>query len=121
MTQNEKLTGMRTFSIVWLGQLVSLVGSGMTSFAMGLWVFQQSGSVTRFALINLVAVLPRILLSPLAGALVDRWDRRKVMVFSDSLAGLTTLGIALLYASGKIELWHIYVTVGLSAVCNTFQ
>jgi DHA3 family macrolide efflux protein-like MFS transporter len=93
----------------------------MTGFALGLWVYQQSGSVTQFALINLAAVLPRILLSPLAGALVDRWDRRKVMIFSDSLAGLTTLGIALLYASDRIELWHIYIAVGMSAIFNTFQ
>jgi DHA3 family macrolide efflux protein-like MFS transporter len=112
---------MRTFTIVWFGQLISLVGSGMTSFALSLWVYQQSGSVTQFALINLAAVLPRILISPLAGALVDRWDRRKVMVFSDSLSGLTTLGVALLYLSGRLELGYIYVAVGLSAVFNTFQ
>lgn len=121
MTQHEKPAEMRTFTIVWFGQLISLVGSGMTSFALGLWVYQQSGSVTQFALINLAAVLPRILISPLAGALVDRWDRRKVMALSDSLAGLTTLGVALLYASGRIELWHIYMAVGLGAVFNTFQ
>jgi hypothetical protein len=121
MTLNNKNTGMRTFTIVWFGQLISLVGSGMTGFALGLWVYQQSGSVTQFALINLAAVLPRILISPLAGALIDRWDRRKVMAVSDSLAGLTTLGVAILYASGRIELWHIYTAVGLSAVFNAFQ
>jgi len=121
MIQNKKPAEMRTFTIVWFGQLISLVGSGMTSFALSLWVYQQSGSVTQFALINLAAVLPRILISPLAGALVDRWDRRKVMVFSDSLSGLTTLGVALLYVSGKLELRYIYIAVGLSAVSNTFQ
>jgi MFS family permease len=93
----------------------------MTGFALGLWVYQQSGSVTQFALINFAAVLPRILISPLAGALIDRWDRRKVMAISDSLAGLTTLGVAILYASGRIELWHIYLAVALSAVFNAFQ
>jgi DHA3 family macrolide efflux protein-like MFS transporter len=121
MIQNEKPGEMRTFTIVWFGQLISLVGSGMTSIALSMWIYQQSGSVTQFAFINLAAVLPRILISPLAGVLVDRWDRRMVMVFSDSLSGLTTLGIALLYATGRIELWHIYIAVGLSAVCNTFQ
>lgn len=121
MTFNKKTTSMKTFSIVWFGQLVSLVGSGMTSFGLSLWVYQQSGSVTQFALINLAAVLPRILISPLAGALVDRWDRRKMMAISDSLAGLTTLGVAILYASGRIELWHVYLAVGLSAVFNAFQ
>jgi MFS family permease len=101
--------------------LISLVGSGMTSFALSLWVYQQTGSVTQFALINLASVLPRILISPFAGVLVDRWDRRKVMILSDSFAGLTTLGIALLYAVGRIELWHIYIAVGMSSICNTFQ
>ena len=69
-------SGMRIFGIVWLGQFVSLIGSGLTSFVLGLWVYQLTGSVTQFALILLSGTLPRILLSPLAGALADRWDRR---------------------------------------------
>jgi hypothetical protein len=75
---------MRIFIVIWLGQLVSLVGSGLTSFALGLWVYERTGSVTQFALISLFAVLPGIILSPLAGALADRWDRRWVMLLTDS-------------------------------------
>jgi len=59
---------MKTFLTIWLGQVVSLVGSGLTGFALGVWVFEQTGSATQFALIGLSAVLPRVLLSPLAGA-----------------------------------------------------
>src|SRR5437868_13858431 len=69
-------SGMRIFGIVWFGQFVSLIGSGLTSFVLGLWVYQLTGSVTQFALILFSGTLPRILLSPLAGALADRWDRR---------------------------------------------
>jgi len=71
---------LRKSSIVWLGQVVSLVGSGLTSFALGLWVYERTGSVTQYALIGLVTVLPGVVLSSLAGVLVDRWDRRWVMM-----------------------------------------
>jgi hypothetical protein len=65
--------GMTVFALVWFGQLVSLTGSGLTEFGLGVWVFQRTGSPVRFALTVLFVSLPRILLSPLAGTLVDRW------------------------------------------------
>jgi len=104
--------GMRIFIVIWLGQLVSLVGSGLTSFALGLWVYERTGSVTQFALISLFAVLPGVILSPLAGALADRWDRRWVMILSDAGAGLSTLMIALLFFAGRVQVWHICLAAG---------
>jgi len=112
---------MRVFIVVWLGQLVSLVGSGLTSFALGLWVYQRTGSVTQFALISLFVVLPGVILSPLAGALVDRWDRRWVMILSDAGAGLSTLMMALLFFTGRVQVWHICLAAGASATFGTFQ
>ena len=112
---------MRAFAIIWLGQAVSLVGSGLTGFALGVWVFQRTGSATDFALIGLTAVLPRVLLSPLAGALVDRWDRRRVMILADLGAGLSTLLVMLLLAAGRLELWHIYALTLVSAAFGTLQ
>lgn len=112
---------MRVFSIVWAGQCVSVIGSGLTQFALGLWVYQQTGSVTRFALIALASVLPRLLFSPLAGVLADRWDRRRVMIFSDLIAGIGTLAIAYLFFTNQLAIWHIYLLTAISAVCNTFQ
>jgi DHA3 family macrolide efflux protein-like MFS transporter len=106
------------FGLVWFGQLVSLVGSGLTSFALGVWVYQNTGSVTQFALISFFTTLPGIALLPLAGALVDRWDRRWAMILSDSGAGLCTLTIAILLAVGQLQVWHIYI---LSAVSSTFS
>jgi MFS family permease len=82
-------SGMRVFTLVWFGQLVSLVGSGLTQFALGLWVYQQTQSVTPFVLTLLFRAVPVILLAPFAGALVDRWDKRRVMLFSDAGAALS--------------------------------
>jgi DHA3 family macrolide efflux protein-like MFS transporter len=113
--------GMRVFALVWLGQLVSLVGSGLTEFALGVWVFQRTGSTLQFALVVLFIALPRILLSPLAGALVDRWDRRSAMILSDAGAGLGTLAIGLLLLSHQLEVWHVYVITAVSSAFNTFQ
>jgi MFS family permease len=113
--------GMSTFILTWLGQVVSLVGSGLTSFALGVWVFERTGSATLFALIGLFAVLPRVVFSPIAGALVDRWDRRKVMILADAGAGISTLFVALLLLSNRLELWHIYLAAGASSFFGTFQ
>ncbi len=78
---------MKTFFVVWFGQLISLFGSKLTSFALGVWVYQNTGSVTQFALISFFTMLPGLVIFPLAGALVDRCDRRWVMIISDSVAG----------------------------------
>jgi len=121
MTHTILPRGLRTFIVIWLGQLASLVGSGLTSFALSLWVYERTGSVTQFALISLFAVLPGIILSPLAGALADRWNRRWVMILSDAGAGLSTLAIALLFFTGRAQVWHICLAVGASATFGAFQ
>jgi predicted MFS family arabinose efflux permease len=113
--------GTRAFVLITLGQIVSVIGSGLTTFALGVWVYQQTGSVLRFALISLFAIIPEIVLSPFIGALVDRWDRRRVMIVSDGLAGLGTLAIALLLLAGQLAIWHIYVVAAISAACRAFQ
>lgn len=112
---------MRVFLLVWFGQLVSLIGSGLTSFALGVWVYQRTGSVTQFSLILLFALLPGILISPVAGALVDRLNRRWCMIVSDSGAGIITVAIALLLATNSLALWHLYLAVGLSSAFKAFQ
>ena len=113
--------GFRTFLVIWLGQLLSLVGSGLTGFALGVWVFRTTGSVTKFALIALATALPGIIFSPIAGALVDRWDRRKAMILSDIGAGVCTLSMALLLMADRLEVWHIYIAMGISSTFSAFQ
>lgn len=112
---------MRVFLLVWFGQLISLIGSGLTNFALGVWVYQRTGSVTQFSLILLFGLLPSIVVSPIAGAMVDRWNRRWCMILSDSGAGVTTVAVALLLVAGNLQLWHIYLAVGLSSVFKAFQ
>jgi MFS transporter, DHA3 family, macrolide efflux protein len=108
---------MKTFLVIWAGQVISALGSNLTGFALGVWVYQQTGSATRFAFITLATTVPGMLLSPLAGALVDRWDRRWAMILADGGAGLATLALALLIWKGHLELWHIYV---LMAIISAF-
>jgi DHA3 family macrolide efflux protein-like MFS transporter len=121
MAQRIVSRGLTTFTIVWLGQFVSVIGSGLTSFALGVWVFEYTGSATQFALIGLFTVLPRVVLSPLAGTIVDRWDRRRVMIMSDAGAGFSTLILVLLLFTNRLEIWHIYLIVGASAAFSTIQ
>jgi len=119
-SQNASL-GMRSFFVVWGGQLVSVLGTTMTAFALQIWVYAETGSVTNLAFVSLAFALPATIVSPFAGALVDRWDRRKVMLLADTAAGAATLLIAVLYATGNLTLWHIYALVGLGSVGNAFQ
>lgn len=113
--------GFRVFTLIWFGQMVSLLGSGLTSFALGVWVYQRTGSVTQFALLTLFTTLPGILISPVAGVFIDRWDRRFCLILSDAGAGLSTLVIALLLFMSWLEVWHIYLAIALSSTFNAFQ
>jgi MFS family permease len=113
--------GMRVFTVIWFGQLVSTLGSGLTGFALGVWIYEQSHSTTLFALNLLAYAVPNLLVSPIAGALVDRWDRRWVMVMSDTGAGLCTLAVAVLFYSGNLQIWQVIALTALSASFSTFQ
>ena len=114
-------TGFSTFGLLWFGQTISLLGSGLTSFALGIWVYQITGEVTSYALVALFTVMVTLLLSPISGALVDRWNYRVVMLASDAASALTTLIIAGLFYTGRLELWQIYVIVAINAGFATFQ
>ena len=121
MTKKTVSHGMRTFIVVWFGQLISTVGSGLTGFALGVWVYQETGSTTLFAMNMLAYAIPNLVVSPFAGALVDRWDRRKIMIMSDTGAGLATLSVAALLVTGNLEIWHVFVATAVSATFTTFQ
>ena len=119
--QSSITKGMRTFFVIWSGQLVSTIGSGLTGFALGVWIYQETGSVTLFALNMLAYALANLLVSPIAGVLVDRYDRRWVMILSDTGAGLATLSIALLYVSGNLEVWNIILATAFTSAFSAFQ
>jgi MFS family permease len=121
MAQSSPVHGMRSFVVLWLGQVVSLLGSSLTSFALGVFVYQRTGSATLFAFILLTTTLPGIVFAPLAGALVDRWNRRSAMLLSDCVAGLSTLAVALLILTGRFEIWHIYLATAVSSLFGAFR
>jgi MFS family permease len=111
----------RTFGIVWLGQFVSTLGSAMTSFGLAIWVYQQTGSATQLALVVMASRVPMLLVSPFAGALVDRWDRRRAMMLSDTGAAVGTLATMLLLITGTLEIWHLYLTLSVAGFFEAFQ
>jgi hypothetical protein len=112
---------MITFTIIWFGQLISTLGSGLSGFGLGVWIFQETGSATQFALTTFFYVMPFALVSSLAGTLVDRWDRRRVMIMSDTCQALVTLVIALLLYTDQLAVWHIYMATIISSVLGSFQ
>lgn len=120
-TPSRALTGERAFRVLWLGQIVSVIGSGLTSFVLGVWVYQRTGRVTDFALIAACAALPAVLAGPLVGALVDRWSRRATMALADACAGLCTASAGLLLFAGRLEVWHIFALTALSSLFGAFQ
>ena len=119
--RDETGARFRSFLVLWLGQVMSLLGTSLSGFALGIWVYQTTGSVTQFAIIALTTSLPRVLLAPVAGALVDRWSRKLMIVLGDTGAGLSTLGIFLLLSSGRLEPWHIYIATAVASVCSVVQ
>lgn len=121
MSQRVSQRGFQTFFPIWFGQVISLVGSGLTSFALGVWILEEKGAATPYTINLLCFVLPGLLLSPLAGALADRWDRRWVMILSDTGAALSTLAVALLLRAGHLEIWHIYLASAVGSAFGAFQ
>lgn len=117
----SEILEMRGFLTIWSGQFVSLIGSGLTSFALDLWVYQQTGSVTQYAMIALFNVVPPILISPLAGTFVDRWDRRLTIFGSDFIAALMTGLIALLFFTGHLQVFQIAVVTTIISTVSVFQ
>lgn len=113
--------GIKTFFIIWLGQLSSMIGSGLIGFALAVWIFDQTGQATPFALTGLFAILPRVLLSPVAGAISDRWNRKKIMLISDSLSGVVTLATAILLLTGRMEVWTVYLISFTGSIFASFQ
>ncbi len=117
-------TGMLGFTIVWAGQMLSLLGTNMTGFALAIWIYgvtAESFRATAFSLVAFFSFAPLILVSPIAGAIVDRYDRKKIMMLADLAAGLPTVAVLLLFTTGNLQLWHLFVTGALSSSFQAFH
>lgn len=111
----------RKFIPVWGAQIFSLLGSGLVQFALVWYITQQTGSAALLATSTFVALLPDVLFAPFTGALVDRLNRRVVMIIADGAIALATLGLVLLFAFDRIEIWHIFVVLFLRSLGGTFH
>lgn len=107
---------MKKFFIIWAGELISTIGSGLTAFGLGVYVYQQSGMATATALVSLLAILPTVLLGPVAGVLADRYDRRYMMILGDGLSALGLFYILLCLMRGEAGLFNICIGVTVSSV-----
>jgi DHA3 family macrolide efflux protein-like MFS transporter len=106
---------------MWAGQSVSLLGSAMSTFALGIWLFQETGLATPLALTALAGFLPGILAGPFAGALVDRIDRKTAMIFSDTVQGAASLALLLLLAAGRLEPLALYLLLAVGSAAGSLQ
>ena len=117
--QNRKWAG--PFFTIWTGQAISLLGSQMVQFGLIWWLTKTTESATVLTTATLVGVLPTVVLGPFVGALVDRWNRRKIMIFADSGIALVTLLLAYLFFMGWAQVWMIYVALFLRALGGGFH
>ncbi len=118
---NASTTNMRSFNLLWLGQVVSMFGTGLTGFALSIWVLEKTGSVSDYTLIMVFGAIPGLLVAPIAGALIDRWNRKWVMVLSDSGAALGTIALVGLLWADQLAVWHVYVITAFAATFMSFQ
>ena len=109
---------MRSFMVIWVGQMFSLLGTSMSGFGLTVWAYELTGKATALALVGFFFVTPMLIVSPLAGALVDRSNRKFMMMLSDLSSGVATISILALYLAGNLQIWHLYVA---NAFMGTFQ
>ena len=112
---------MFSFTIVWLGQIISVLASSMTGFGLSLWMYKQTESAFMMGLMQVTYITPFLLLSPIAGAMVDRYNRKLMMMVSDLAAVVGTAFILIMYATGHLQFWHLYIASVLNGLGNTFQ
>lgn len=115
------LRELHGFLVLWLTQSFSALGSSMTSFALIIWSYQEKGSALTTALLSVCSYAPYVMMSILAGALSDRWNKKATMLFCDSFAALCTVAVLILLQLGKLEIWHLYCLNACNGLMNTVQ
>ncbi len=115
---NPSKGGMRSFGVLWLGQMFSLLGTQISGFGLTVWAYEKTGSATVLSMVAFFLVTPMLIVSPVAGALVDRWNRKFMLMISDLAAGVASGCLLILLSADKLEIWHLYAA---SAFIGTFQ
>ena len=119
--ENKNKSKLRDFYILWSTQSLSQLGSSMTAFALTIWLYQETGSALSTAALRICTYAPYVLMSIFAGALTDRFNKKKTMLVCDTLAALTTVVVFVLYKTGTLAVWHLYAINALSGLMNTVQ
>jgi predicted MFS family arabinose efflux permease len=115
------LSGMSAFYALLVGQFISSIGSAMTRFGLSVWVYTETGSTAAYTTLMFFSVFPVGIGALIAGPLVDRWDRRRVIIISDTIAGLSTLLIMALFFFDALALWHLYTLLSVNGVASAFS
>ena len=113
--------GLKPFFILWSTQSLSQLGSAMTSFALSLWLYEQTGSALQTALLSICSYAPYVVMSIFAGALSDRWDKKKTMLVCDTFAACTTVAVLILLRTDLLRPWHMYALNAINGLMNTVQ
>ncbi|THB68492.1 MAG: MFS transporter [Gammaproteobacteria bacterium] len=109
---------IKTYLVIWLGQFMSMFGTTMTGYSLGVWLLKQDNSVANYSLVLFAVLTPSMLFAPIAGVLIDRFNRKAIMIAGHACAGLCSLGIIVLYFCGMLRLGFIVPLVAISSVCN---
>ncbi len=110
----------KNFFLLWQGQLVSAFGDIIYSIALGFWIMQKTGSTALMGTLVAVSSIPRIVISPFAGVLVDRWDRKKLIVLMDFLRGIAILFVAAAALLGELQIWMVFAAGIIISSCSAF-
>ncbi|MBC8508477.1 MAG: MFS transporter [Anaerolineales bacterium] len=112
---------MKGFTVVWIGQIISLIGTAMSNFALTLWAYEITGKATPLALVGFFFVTPMVILGPFVGALIDRSNRKIMMMLSDLSAAVTMLVVLILFLTDNLQIWHLYVSATVTGIFQGFQ
>ncbi|MGF1588546.1 MAG: MFS transporter [Pleurocapsa sp.] len=112
---------LRPFITIWIGQLISILGSEITDFAITIWAWEITGKATPLSLILLFAKIPSIIAAIFAGAIVDRYNRKFLMFFGDTASCISTIFLLVLLLTNRLEIWHLYITAAINGLFGYFQ
>lgn len=112
---------LKTYIMLWSTQSISALGSGMTSYALVLWLYINSGSALKTALLSVCSYAPYVAMSIFAGALSDKWNKKKTMLICDLIAALSTATVLVLIKTENLQVWHLYLINALNGLMNTVQ
>lgn len=107
--------------MIFLGQAFSLIGSSLTQFVLMWWITDTTGSLQKLTMAGMAALIPQAILSPIGGVIADRYNRRFVMMTADIISALCMIILIYLFSTGQIQLWHIYVMLGIRGAMQAFQ